>query len=298
VHAGPFANIAHGNSSVLADRIGLKVSDYVVTESGFGADIGAEKCFNIKCRWMDVKPCAAVLVATVRALKMHSGKFAVKAGKPLDPELLKPDPGSVQEGIGNLTKQIENVRIHGVPVVVAVNRFATDHPEEMDVIVRAAEEAGAETTVASDLWARGGAGGEDLARAVVEAVDKPCDFRYLYALDDSITEKIKTIATRIYGAGDVEYSVKARRQIRKYTELGWDKMPICIAKTHLSLSHDPRLKGRPEGFTVHVREIRASTGAGFLYPLLGEMTTMPGLPSSPAAERIDIDEQGQVVGLS
>lgn len=298
VHAGPFANIAHGNSSVMADRIGLKLTDYVVTESGFGADIGAEKCFNIKCRLMNVKPCAAVLVCTVRALKMHSGKFKVVAGRPLDPELLKPDPKIVEEGIGNLVKQIENVRIHGVPVVVAVNRFEQDNQEEIAVIAQYAKEAGAETTVESHLWAKGAEGGEDLARAVVEAVDKPCDFKHLYPLDWSIEKKIETICTKIYGAMEVEYSVKARRQIKRYTEFEWDKLPICIAKTHLSLSHDPKLKGRPTDFTVHVREIRASLGAGFLYPLLGEMTTMPGLPSHPAGERVDIDENGNVVGLS
>ncbi len=298
VHAGPFANIAHGNSSVLADRIGLKLVDYVVTESGFGADIGAEKCFNIKCRQMEVKPCAAVLVCTVRALKMHSGRFKVVAGKPLDPELLKPDPKSVEDGVGNLVKQIENVRLHGVPVVVAVNRFDTDYPEEVEVISKYAVEAGAETTVESTLWAKGSAGGEDLARAVVEAVEKPCEFKHLYPLDWSIEKKIETIATKVYGAKDVEYSVEARKQIKRYTELGWSNLPVCIAKTHLSLSHDPKLKGRPTGFTIHVREIRAAVGAGFLYPLLGEMTTMPGLPSSPAGERVDIDENGNVVGLS
>jgi formate--tetrahydrofolate ligase len=298
VHAGPFANIAHGNSSVLADKMGLQLVDYVVTESGFGADIGAEKCFNIKCRHMAIKPCAAVLVCTVRALKMHSGKFRVVAGKPLDENLLKPNPQTVLEGIGNLVKQIENVRIHGVPVVVAVNRFDTDHPEEIEVIAKAAKDAGAETTVESRLWAQGGAGGEELARAVVEAVDKPCDFRFLYPLDWTIEKKIETIATKIYGAKDVEYSVKAKRQIKRYTEYGWSNLPVCVAKTHLSLSHNPKLKGRPTDFTVEVREIRAAVGAGFLYPLLGEMTTMPGLPSRPAGERIDIDEDGKVVGLS
>jgi formate--tetrahydrofolate ligase len=298
VHAGPFANIAHGNSSVIADRIGLRLVDYVVTESGFGADIGAEKCFNIKCRLMNVKPCAAVLVCTVRALKMHSGKFKVVAGKPLDSELLKPNPKAVEEGIGNLVKQIENVRIHGVPVVVAVNRFEPDDAEEIAVIDQYAKEAGAEATVESHLWAKGGEGGEDLAHAVVEAVEKPCDFKHLYPLDLAIEKKIETICTKIYGAKDVEYSVKARRQIKRYAELGWDKLPICIAKTHLSLSHDPKLKGRPKNFTVHVREVRASIGAGFLYALLGEMTTMPGLPSEPAGERVDIDEEGNVVGLS
>jgi formate--tetrahydrofolate ligase len=283
---------------VMADRIGLKLVDYVVTESGFGADIGAEKCFNIKCRLMNVKPCAAVLVCTIRALKMHSGKFRVVAGKPLDPELLKPNPRDVEAGIGNLVKQIENVKQHGVPVVVAVNRFQQDDPEEVDVIRQYALEAGAETTVESHLWAKGAAGGEALAEAVVEAVNKSCDFKYLYPLEWPIEKKIKTICTQIYGANDVEYSVKARRQIKRYTEYGWDKLPICIAKTHLSLSHDPTLKGRPTDFDVHVREIRASVGAGFLYPLLGEMTTMPGLPSQPAGERVDIDAEGNVVGLS
>jgi formyltetrahydrofolate synthetase len=281
----------------MADQIGLKLVDYVVTESGFGADIGAEKCFNIKCRQMNVKPCAAVLVCTVRALKMHSGKFKVVAGKPLNPELLKPNPGIVEEGIGNLTKQIENIRIHGVPVIVAVNRFKEDHTEDIEVIGRYAKEAGAETTVESELWARGGAGGEDLARAVIKTIEKPCEFKHLYPLDWPIEKKIETICTRIYGAKDVEYSLKARRQIKQYTELGWANLPVCIAKTHLSLSHDPALKGRPVGFT-HVREIRASVGAGFLYPLLGEMTTMPGLPSNPAGERVDLDEKGNVVGLS
>ena len=298
VHAGPFANIAHGNSSIIADRIGFKLVDYVITESGFGADIGAEKCFNIKCRHMRVKPCGAVLVATVRALKMHSGRFTVVAGKPLDPELLKPDPRAVEEGCANLAKQIENVRLHGVKVIVAVNRFDTDHPEELDVIRRIAADAGAEATVESFLWAKGGEGGADLARAVVEMMDKPCAFEHLYPLDWPIKKKIETICTRIYGAEGVEYSLLARNQIQKYTEMGWSDLPICIAKTHLSLSHDKRLKGRPTGFVVHVREVRASVGAGFIYPLLGDMTTMPGLPSHPAGERIDIDEAGNVVGLS
>lgn len=298
VHAGPFANIAHGNSSVIADKIGLRLVDYVVTESGFGADIGAEKCFNIKCRQMAVKPCGAVLVATVRALKMHSGRFKVVAGKPLDPALLKPDPRAVEDGCANLVKQIENVRIHGVKVIVAINRFDTDHPEELAVIREIARSAGAEATVESFLWARGGEGGVDLARTIVEMMDKPCAFEFLYPLDWSIEKKIETIATRIYGAKDVEYSLKARAQIKRYTEHGWTRLPVCIAKTHLSLSHDKRLKGRPRDFTVHVREIRASLGAGFLYPLLGDMTTMPGLPSSPAGEHIDIDANGDVVGLS
>ncbi len=298
VHAGPFANIAHGNSSVLADKIGLKLVDILVTESGFGADIGAEKFFNVKCRQMHVKPCAVVLVCTVRALKMHSGKYKVVAGKPLDPGLLNPEPKSVEQGVCNLEKQIENVLHHGVPVVVALNRFDADHPEEIDVVRKAAKKAGAEEMVESYLWARGGEGGEDLARSVVKASEKPSTFRHLYDLSWSIEKKIETIATKIYGAAKVEYSPEAKKQIKTYTEFGWDKLPICIAKTHLSLSHDAAVKGRPKDFTVNVREIRASLGAGFLYPLLGTMTTMPGLPSHPVGERIDIDDKGNTVGLS
>jgi len=298
VHAGPFANIAHGNSSVIADRIALKLVDYLVTESGFGADIGAEKFLNIKCRQMHVKPCAAVIVCTVRALKMHSGKFKVVAGKPLDPELLKPNPKIVEEGVGNLVKQVENVHMHGVPVVVAINRFNTDHPEELELIKKHAVKAGAEKAVESELWAKGGAGGEALARAVVKAAEKPSQFKFLYDLNWPIEKKIETIATKIYGAEKVEYSTKAKQQIKQYAGLGWDKLPICMAKTHLSLSADPNVKGRPTNFTINVREVRASLGAGFLYPLLGEMTTMPGLPTNPAGERIDIDKDGNIVGLS
>ncbi|MBU2509820.1 formate--tetrahydrofolate ligase [bacterium] len=298
VHAGPFANIAHGNSSIIADRIGLKLTDYVVTESGFGADIGAEKLFNIKCRHMNVKPSVAVLVCTVRALKMHSGKFEVVAGKPLDPELLKPDPKSVEKGCCNLIKMIENLHLQGLPVIVAINRFESDHPEELEVIRTIANIAGAAQTVDSHLWAKGSEGGEDLARAVVEEANGNQEFEFLYPLEWPIDKKIETICTKIYGADAVEYSSKAKKQIIQYTDLGWSGLPVCIAKTHLSLSHDPKLKGRPTGFTANVREIRASIGAGFLNPLLGEMTTMPGLPTHPAGEYIDIDEKGEIIGLS
>lgn len=297
VHAGPFANIAPGNNSVLADLIALRLADVVVTESGFGADIGAEKFFNIKCRVMDIKPSACVLVCTVRALKMHSGRFKVVAGKPLDPELLKPDPNAVEEGMENLIKQIENVKLHGVPVIVAINRFETDYPEELDLIVRTAKTQGAEDVVESELWARGGEGGEDLARAVLRVCEKPSSFSFLYSLDWPIEQKIETIAKKIYGAGEVEYSPLALTQIRQYTEYGWDKFPICMAKTHLSLTGDPKIKGRPQGFKIFVREIRASVGAGFLYPILGDMMTMPGLPSHPGAENMDLDNQGRVLGL-
>ncbi|HDQ45057.1 MAG TPA: formate--tetrahydrofolate ligase [bacterium] len=298
VHTGPFANIAHGNSSVLADLMGLKLADYVVTESGFGADIGAEKFFNIKCRQMPVKPSASVLVCTVRALKMHSGRFSVVAGKPLDEGLLKTDPRAVEDGCPNLVKQIENVRLHGVPVVVAINRFDTDHPEELEVIRKHALAAGASAVVDSQLWAEGSAGGEELARAVVEAAEMPNEFAFLYPLTWSIEKKVETIAREIYGAGSIEYSPKAHKQIARYSKMGWDRLPICMAKTHLSLSTDSKLKGRPRKFDVHVREIRASIGAGFLYPILGDMMTMPGLPSHPAGERMDVDETGRVLGLS
>ncbi len=298
VHTGPFANIAHGNSSVLADMIGLRLCDYLVTESGFGADIGAEKFFNIKCRQMDKTPDAAVMVCTVRALKMHSGDVKVVAGKPLDNALLSPNQDAVKRGIVNLEKQIENITKHGVPVVVAINRFDSDVPEEIQVIKNAAINAGAKDAVESELWAQGSAGGESLAKAVIKAANLPNNFKFLYSLDMSIEDKIETIARDIYGAAQVEYSVEARKQIKHFKELGLNDLPICMAKTHLSLSHDKNLKGRPENFLIHVREVRAAVGAGFLYPILGDMMTMPGLPSHPAGEQIDINKNGNIVGLS
>jgi len=297
VHAGPFANIAHGNNSVLADMIASKLADYVVTESGFGADIGAEKMINIKCRVSGLKIDAAVIVATVRALKMHGGAGRVVAGKDLPPEILERNDEALIAGSANLAKQIENMRMHNIPVVVAINHFTTDHPEEIELIRQLAIKAGAEDAVISQVWARGGAGGEELARAVVKAAEKPSQMEYLYDVNLPIKQKIETIATRIYGAEGVEYEPLAERRIRLYTRLGFDKLPICMAKTHLSLSHDPSLKGRPTGFTVPIRDVRASLGAGFLYPLLGTMTTMPGLPSVPAGTRIDIDDEGKIVGL-
>ncbi len=297
VHAGPFANIAHGNSSIIADLIGLKLGDCVVTESGFGADMGMEKFMNIKCRASGLVPDAVVMVATVRALKMHSGRFKVVAGKPLDPGLMKEDVKAVDEGCANLDKQIENARLFGVPVVVAVNTFPSDTPAEIALIRERALAAGAEGAYVSEVWARGGAGGEALARAVLAAAEKPKRFRFLYELDRPIKEKIETIATKIYGADGVDYLPAAEQQIRKYTDLGYGGLPICMAKTHLSISHDPKLVGRPQGFRVPIREVRASMGAGFLYPLLGEMRTMPGLPSEPNTWKIDLDEDGNVVGL-
>jgi len=297
VHAGPFANIAHGNSSIIADLIATRTSEYVVTESGFGADIGAEKFFNIKCRYSGLKPDAAVLVATVRALKMHSGRFKVVAGKLLDTGLLEENIEAIEEGAGNLEKQIQNILIHGVPVVVAINRFDTDTDRELDAVRAIALRAGADDAVVSTMWADGGKGGLDLARAVVRAAERPSGFRFLYDLNQSLKEKIWTIATRIYGASGVDFSPKAAKQIERYTELGYGSLPICMAKTHLSLSHDPKRKGRPEGFELPVREVRLSAGAGYVYPLTGDVRTMPGLPTVPAGNTIDIDDDGRVVGL-
>ena len=297
VHAGPFANIAHGNSSIIADLIGLKVSDYVVTESGFGADMGMEKFMDIKCRASGLTPDAVVMVCTVRALKTHSGRYRVVAGRPLDPGLAREDLQAVEDGSANLEKQIENARLFGVPVVVAINAFPADTPAEVELIRQRSIAAGAEGAYVSEAWARGGAGAEELARAVVKAAERPRQFRFLYDLDRPIKEKIETIATRIYGADGVDYLPAAEQQISTFTELGYGNLPICMAKTHLSISHDPALKGRPRGFRVPIREVRASLGAGFLYPLLGEMRTMPGLPSEPNAWKIDLDDDGNIVGL-
>ncbi|MHB9024363.1 MAG: formate--tetrahydrofolate ligase [Armatimonadota bacterium] len=297
VHAGPFANIAHGNSSVLADKIALKLADYVVTEAGFGADMGAEKFCDIKCRIGKLTPSCAVVVATVRALKMHSGRYKVAPGKPLDPGLQKEDLDALRDGIGNLEKQVENMRQFGLPVVVAINHFPTDTPAEIEFIRERAIAAGAEDACLSQVWAQGGKGGLELARAVAKACDKSSDFHFLYEDGASIKEKIEAICTKIYGAAGVSYSKQAEDSIALYTKWGLDKLPICMAKTHLSLSHDPALKGRPEGFIVPIRDIRPSAGAGFLYPLAGEMSTMPSLPTVPAGQKIDIDEKGNVVGL-
>ncbi|MBN1294504.1 MAG: formate--tetrahydrofolate ligase [Candidatus Latescibacteria bacterium] len=297
VHTGPFANIAHGNSSVIADQIAVKLSDYVVTESGFGADIGAEKFMDIKCRVSGLKPDAAVLAVTVRALKMHSGKYKVIPGKPLEDGLIRENIADIEEGGCNLRKQIENIKYFGIPVVVAINRFTTDTDKEIEAIRKIALDAGAYAAVESNVWAEGGKGGEKLARAVIEAANQLSDFHFLYPLDMSIKEKIEIIATKLYGADEVEYMPLADRQIKSYTELGYDKLPVCMAKTHLSLSHDPKLKGVPKGFIIPIRELRVSAGAGFIYPLLGEMRTMPGLPTIPAGANVDIDENGKVVGL-
>ncbi|HOQ50550.1 MAG TPA: formate--tetrahydrofolate ligase [Candidatus Atribacteria bacterium] len=297
VHAGPFANIAHGNSSIIADQIALRLSDYVVTESGFGADCGMEKFMDIKCRYSGLIPSCVVMVTSIRALKMHSGKYKVVAGRPLDPGLTSEDVEAVKKGSENMIKQIENARLFGVPVVVAINLFASDTDREVETVRRIALENGAFAAEVSEVWEKGGEGGRNLAEAVVRACDEPQDFRFLYPLDIPIKEKIEIIATKIYGADGVIYEPKAEEGIKRFTDLGWDKLPICMAKTHLSLSHDPKLKGRPRGFKLPIRDIRPSIGAGFLYPLCGEMSTMPGLPSEPAGNKVDIDHQGRVVGL-
>ena len=297
VHAGPFANIAHGNSSIVADRTALHLGDYVVTESGFGADIGMEKFFDIKCRYSGLIPDCVVLVATIRALKMHGGGPRVVPGKPLDKAYTEENLELLGKGMDNLAAHIRNARRYGVPVVVAVNKFHTDTAAEVALVRQMAVSAGAEVAAMSDHWANGGDGARELAQAVVAACEKPANFEFLYPLDVSIKQKIETIAREIYGAADVSYEPLAEQQIKQYEANGFGGLPICMAKTHLSISHDPSLKNAPTGFTVPVREVRASVGAGFIYPLLGEMRTMPGLGSKPAYMNVDIDEDGRVVGL-
>lgn len=297
VHAGPFANIAHGNSSIIADLIAIKLADYVVTESGFGADCGMEKFMNIKCRYSGLKPDCVVLVCSIRALKMHSGKFKVVPGKPLDKGLVEENIPALVQGASNLKKQIENAKLFGIPCVVAINKFQTDTEREIEKIKELALEFGADDVAVSEVWEKGGEGGLELAEKVIKACDKEKNFQFLYPLDLPIKEKIEIIAKKIYGAEKVEYSSLAEEKIKLYTKWGFQNLPICMAKTHLSLSHDPNLKGAPKGFTLPIRDIRISAGAGFLYPLCGEMRTMPGLPSEPAGTKVDINEKGQIVGL-
>jgi formate--tetrahydrofolate ligase len=297
IHAGPFGNIAHGNSSIIADLIGIRAAEFLITEAGFGADMGAERFFNIKCRASGLRPDAAVLVATVRALKAHSGRYRIVAGKPLPPELLEENPDDVREGAANLIQQIENVKVHGVSPVVAINAFPSDHDSEHRVISEIAASLGARVAVCTH-FADGGRGAVDLARAVVEACEEPSDFRFLYPDEASLRTKIETVGTTIYGAGKVEYSAEASRQIDVYEANGFGSLPVCIAKTHLSISADPKLRGAPKGHTITVREVRASVGAGFVYPICGDMRTMPGLGASPAASRIDFTDDGRIVGLS
>ncbi len=298
VHAGPFANIAHGNNSIVADQVALKLADYVVTESGFGADMGMEKFMNIKCRVSGLVPNCVVIVATVRALKMHGGIGKIVAGKPLPNELIEENLPALEKGAGNMSKNIQIARLFGVPVVVAINTFSTDTAREVDLLKKIAEGSGAEAAVKADHWAHGGAGAIELAEAVLSAANKKAQFEFLYPLDLPIKKKIEAIATRVYGADGVDYLPIADEKVALYEKLGYGKLPICMAKTHLSLSHIPGWKGVPKGFRIPVRDIRASVGAGFLYPLLGDMRTMPGLPSRPAFFDVDLNmKTGKVVGL-
>ncbi len=298
VHAGPFANIAHGNSSIIADRIALKLADYVVTEAGFGADIGMEKFFDIKCRYSGLVPNVVVLVATIRALKMHGGGPKVTAGGSLDPVYREENLELVRAGTANMQHHIRTALKFGVPVVVAVNAFHTDTDQEHEIVLKAALESGAVEAVVTRHWAQGGAGSVELAEAVRRTAEMPAQFKFLYPLEAGIRAKIRAICIEVYGADGVEYSALADEQIARYEDLGLSDLPICMAKTHLSLSHDPTLKGVPTDFVVPIREIRASVGAGFLYPLVGKMMTMPGLPTRPAYFDVDLDlESGRVVGL-
>jgi len=296
VHAGPFGNIAHGNSSVLGDMIGIRAGDFLVTEAGFGADMGAERFFDIKCRVSGLRPDAAVVVTTVRALKAHSGRHRIVAGRPLPPELLRENPEEVVTGGANLRKQVENCRLFGVPVVVAINGHPGDHPSEQDVIRRIAEELGVRCAV-STSYADGGEGATELARAVNEAAEEGSEFQMLYPDEASLEEKVEALATRVYGASGVTYEAAALRQLRQCERDGLSRLPVCVAKTQLSLSSDPKLKGAPTGWTLPIREVRPAAGAGFVYLVSGEMRTMPGLPAGAAAERVDVDEAGNITGL-
>jgi len=302
VHAGPFANIAHGNSSVVADRVALKLVDAVVTEAGFGSDMGFQKFVDIKCRLSGLRPAAAVIVATIRALKMHGGVGQVISGKPLDPALLEENPDAVARGCANLIRHIGIVHQHGVPAVVAINRFPTDAVSEIQVVQRLAREAGARAAVTSEAFARGGAGAEELARATWQAATTPDEsdadgFRLLYSDDVPLATKIETIARRVYGADGVELAPLAIAQLARYEEQGYGALPICMAKTQLSLSHDASLKGAPTGFRLPVREARLFAGAGFITAYCGDMMMMPGLPARPSGEQVDLGPGGETVGL-
>ncbi len=297
IHCGPFANIAHGNSSVLADLIAIKCTDYLFTEAGFGADIGAEKFFNIKCRYSGLRPNAAIVVVTTRALKAHTGKYRIVPGRPLDPALLEENVADVEQGSANMVRHIQNLRKFGINPVVAINHFADDTDKELDAVKRIAVEAGAVGAAVARHWAEGGRGAGEVAELIVDACERPNDFQFLYPLEWPIKKKIETIAAEMYSAGSVTYSQQANRQIRMFERDGFGDLPICVAKTHLSFTADPKIKGAPSGFELPIREVRASVGAGFVYPIAGGVRTMPGLPSSPAAERVDIDENGRVVGL-
>ena len=298
VHAGPFGNIAHGNCSIVSDRLALRCADYVVTEAGFGSDLGAEKFFNIKCRTSGLRPDVGVVVATLRALKLHGGGGIVKSGAPLPPGVTGPNQAALEQGFANLEQHIANVRAHGVPVVVAVNAFKDDSADALNWVCERALEGGASAAAVSTHWSDGGRGAEELARAVVKVAAQGTQFSPLYEVTSPIKKKIETIATTIYGAAGVSFSPQAERDVELATRLGFDRLPICMAKTPLSLSHDPAVKGRPSGFTVPIQELRILAGAGFLTAVCSGIQLMPGLPKKPAGERIDVDPQsGQIVGL-
>ncbi len=297
VHTGPFGNIATGNSSIVADQIGIHMNEFLLTEAGFGADMGAERFFNIKCRYSGIAPDAAVLVATVRGLKAHSGNHRIVAGQPLPEDLLKENPDEVHQGGDNLRKQLENMKVHGVTPVVAINAFPGDHDGDINAIREIADEYGARAAL-STHFADGGKGATELATAVKEAAEEESNFEVLYPDDMPLRDKIRAVADKVYGADGVEFSPTANKQLDTYEAAGFGNLPVCIAKTHLSISSDPKLKGAPTGWTLPVREVRASVGAGFVYPICGDMRTMPGLGKKPAAMGIDIDENGEIVGLS
>jgi len=302
VHTGPFANIAQGNSSIMADKVALKLvgpDGYVVTESGFGADCGMEKFFNLKCRVSGLVPNCVVIVASIRALKMHGGGPRVVAGKPLDRAYTEENLELLEKGLPNLLQHIENAIKFGIPVVVAINRFTTDTDAEVELVRKRAKETGAEDAAVSEVWAKGGEGGAALAEAVVKACEKSNNFKFLYPDDASIKEKIETVAREIYRADGVDYTPEAEARIKLFTQMGLSHLPLCMAKTHLSFTHDPSLKGVPRGWRLPITDVRASVGAGFLFPLCGTMRTMPGLPTRPVFTDIDIDvETGKVLGLS
>lgn len=297
VHTGPFGNVAHGNNSILADRLALKLADYVVTEAGFGADMGLEKLIDIKCRQSGLKLAGVVVVCTIRAMKMHGGVGKIVAGKPLPAELTEENLPALEHGLPMLGEAIRIANLFGLPAVVAVNRFATDTQRELEFVLSRALELGAADAAISEVFAHGGEGGRELAEAVVKAFDKRPEMKFLYPDDASIQEKIERLAEQVYGADGVEYAPEALRKIKLYTELGYAHLPICMAKTHLSLSHDPKRLGVPRGYKFPIRDVRLSAGAGFLFPIAGEMQTMPGLGADPAAARVDIDGEGQVIGL-
>lgn len=288
IHGGPFANIAHGCNSVMATKFALKFADIAITEAGFGADLGAEKFLDIKCRFAGIHPDAVVIVATVRALKMHGGVPKTELGKV--------DMAALEKGLANLTKHIENIHKFGLPAVVAINAFPTDTKEELDFVEEKCNALGASVAL-SEVWAKGGEGGVELAEKVLEAMKQPADFHYMYEVEQSIPEKIEAIAKAIYGADGVDFTAPAKKQLAEIEALGLDKMPICMAKTQYSLSDDATKLGRPEGFRITVKELRISAGAGFIVALTGNILTMPGLPKKPAAENMDIDVNGKITGL-